>query len=134
MRQTLVKLEPGLVMVPSGTVSLTKVALAVHWLPPPEAGAVGGALVAPGVTAAGLSTRVGSCGSSVGVGAEAWVAACSVSCAWTVIATRVAMTDSLGAAPHALRRMATMERKAIELNLCCTVIWVPFDGGDYKPD
>src|SRR5512142_28109 len=132
MRQILVNTEPALRIVPSGTVSLTKLACAVHWVLP-AGGGVGGAFVAPGVRAGAVFSggKVGRDESSVGVAASA-VAALCVSCAWTVCATRVAMTDSLGAAPQALRMKATMQRKAIELNLCCTVIWVPFDRKDYN--
>ncbi len=110
-------------MVPSGTVSLTKLALAVQSGPLPVAGAVGGACVMAGVRD-GRIEDVGLPGSVVGVGR-----ASSVCPACTVMATEVAMMDSFEAAPQALRMRATVVRNAVKMYVRWTVIPISFRAG-----
>ena len=110
-------------MVPSGIVSLTKLALAVHNVLPLPVGAVGGALVEIGVSDASM-IGVLMLGFSVGVNC-----ACRVFCACTVIATEVAMVAWLEAEPQAVRMRARMVRNARELYFLVPVILGSFRTG-----
>src|SRR5512143_3818776 len=89
MRQVFVNCWPGFRIVPSGTVSSTRLAFMHGWSPPETGGTVEPGLGVTGSVASGVCKGV-----KVGARVEGGAAVDRLCCAWTVLATAVAILSS----------------------------------------